>query len=114
MDEKRYSVLLTRQQIDGIQGILESWAGHEYDHDDTVFVNEWARAAKNALGNEGLISCNECHRLLTGEELASYDFAWQHSGDMYCIEHRDCPDDCRKTPCPALTTLFNGGKYEKE
>lgn len=45
------------------------------------------------------ILCNTCMKPLTEEEASVYDFMWQHSGDMYCMKHRDCPDDCRHTPC---------------
>ena len=45
------------------------------------------------------VVCNECAEVLTSEELAVYPLQWQYSGDMYCEEHRDCPDDCRRTPC---------------
>lgn len=43
--------------------------------------------------------CNACHRTLTPKELAVYDTHWLHSGDLYCADCRDCPDDCRRTPC---------------
>jgi hypothetical protein len=45
------------------------------------------------------ILCNECRHKLTEKEASVYDFLWQHSGDMYCMKHRQCPDDCRKKPC---------------
>ena len=45
------------------------------------------------------VHCNNCYEMLTEEELAVYDIQWQCSGDMYCMECRDCPDDCRRTPC---------------
>jgi hypothetical protein len=43
--------------------------------------------------------CNECHKRLTKEELSIYPAQWQYSGDMYCLQCRDCPDDCREVPC---------------
>ena len=45
------------------------------------------------------IRCNKCHHLLTEKEASVYDLIWRHSGDMYCMKHRVCPDDCRKQPC---------------
>src|SRR6266568_4652392 len=53
--------------------------------------------------------CNECYEELTQAELLVYDLQWQHSGDMYCLKHRVCDDDCRKTPCrlKTLTDLFD-------
>lgn len=45
------------------------------------------------------ILCNTCMKPLTEEEASVYDVMWQHSGDMYCMKHRDCPDDCRRVPC---------------
>lgn len=43
--------------------------------------------------------CNECYEELTDEELSDYPLLWQYSGDMYCDDCRNCPDDCRQTPC---------------
>ena len=43
--------------------------------------------------------CNQCYEPLSEEEVSQYPLQWQSSGDMYCSEHRDCPDDCRHTPC---------------
>ncbi len=45
------------------------------------------------------VLCNECHEPLTEEELSVYSLQWRHSGDMYCLKHRVCPDDCRRIPC---------------
>lgn len=59
------------------------------------------------------VLCNQCHEALTEQELAVYPLQWQHSGDMYCMQHRVCPDDCRHTPC-LLTDTDNqtGGRDE--
>jgi hypothetical protein len=46
-----------------------------------------------------LLCCTECEEPLSEEEVSVYSLQWQWSGDMYCSEHRDCPDDCRHTPC---------------
>ncbi|SRR6266568_9061658 len=45
------------------------------------------------------LCCSECYEMLTGVELDAYDYLWRYSGDLYCMKHRNCPDDCRKTPC---------------
>lgn len=50
-------------------------------------------------GNPRKILCNVCYRTLTTKEVNAYDYLWQHSGDMYCMKHRVCLDDCRRTPC---------------
>ena len=94
------------QRLHDLQGII--------NEDDTFMPHTEVREtisrieakAVTALGNPRRVCCNECHTLLTGEELSVYPLAWQHSGDMYCMTDRVCPDDCRKTPCPALARLF--------
>ena len=45
------------------------------------------------------ILCNSCYKKLNKTELLAYSLQWQFSGDMYCMKCRECPDDCRYTPC---------------
>lgn len=53
------------------------------------------------------IQCNDCGKRLTEKEASVYELQWRLSGDMYCMKHRACPDDCRRTPC-SLVFRVNG------
>lgn len=51
------------------------------------------------MSDKTTIRCNGCYKRLTEKEVSVYPPGWRYSGDMYCKRCRDCPDDCRRTPC---------------